>query len=175
MICNELYRRIGPRQNWFTSRFLWRCFLWCSTDSCGQICFITFWMFVFISAYLSIKNRFFRTLLTFDIYIYHMHKRIYNELLPAHTKTPRYTARIIAYRYFELKYHFLTSQKNSDYFLTRVYITTEKYDKHALVGLSFPANTKIKTMYMKYWIWLFNWDEFIFGYYLSLGLLPLFL
>ena len=53
-------------QNWFTSRFLRRCSLWCSTDSCGQIYFITFWTFVFISAHLSIKHHIFRTLLTLD-------------------------------------------------------------------------------------------------------------
>ena len=37
--------------------------------------FITFWLFVFISAYVSIKNRFFRTLPTWDNYIYQMRKR----------------------------------------------------------------------------------------------------
>ena len=26
---------LGPRQNWFISRFRWRCSLWCFTDSCG--------------------------------------------------------------------------------------------------------------------------------------------
>ena len=69
------YFEIGPRQNWFISRFLQRCSIWCSTDSCGQISFITFWLFVFISPYLSIKNQIFRTLLTLHNYIYQMRKR----------------------------------------------------------------------------------------------------
>ena len=62
-------------QNWFTSCFLWRCFVWCSTDSRGQSSFITFWLFVFVSAYLSIKNLIFRTVMTLDNYIYQTHKR----------------------------------------------------------------------------------------------------
>ena len=35
----------------------------------------------------------------------------YYEILPAHTKTPRYTSHRIANRYVEFKYHFLTLQK----------------------------------------------------------------
>ena len=36
----------------------------------------------------------------------------YNEILPGNTKTPLNTTRKIANRYFELKNHFLTLQKN---------------------------------------------------------------
>ena len=36
---------IGPRQNWFSSRFMRQCSLWCSSDSRGQISFIAFWLF----------------------------------------------------------------------------------------------------------------------------------
>ena len=63
------YFEMGPRQNWFNSLFLRRWSLWCSTDSCGQLSFVTFWLFIFISAYRSIKHRILRTLLTLD-YIY---------------------------------------------------------------------------------------------------------
>ena len=43
------------------------------------------------------------------------------EMLPAYSKTPYDTTRKIANRYFDLKYHFSTLQKKSDYFWTRVY------------------------------------------------------
>ena len=36
-------------QNWFRSQFLWRWSLWCSTNTCGQISFITFWRFICIT------------------------------------------------------------------------------------------------------------------------------
>ena len=42
--------RKGPKHNSFIPRFLRRCSLWCSTDSCWQISFIHF----FVSAYMSI-------------------------------------------------------------------------------------------------------------------------
>ena len=48
------YFEIGPRQYWFISRFRRRCSLWCSTDSCGQVSYIIFWLFVFFSAHLLI-------------------------------------------------------------------------------------------------------------------------
>ena len=48
------YFEIGPRQSWFISRFRQWCYLWCSNDSCGQISFMAFWLFVFFSAYLRI-------------------------------------------------------------------------------------------------------------------------
>ena len=48
------YFQIGPMQNWFISWFLRQCSLYCSTESCWQILYITLWLFVFISAYLSI-------------------------------------------------------------------------------------------------------------------------
>ena len=86
-IWNFSILEIGPRQNWFISRFLWRCSLWCSTDWRGQISFITFWIFVFISPYLSIKNWIFRTLLILHNYIYQMRKRNimkYCLLIPKH-------------------------------------------------------------------------------------------
>ena len=81
------YFEIGSRQNWFTFRFLRRSSLWCSTDSCGQISFITLWVFVFISANLSIKHHIFRTLLTSDKYRYQARKWnivIFYLLIPKH-------------------------------------------------------------------------------------------
>ena len=69
------YFEIGPRQIWFIFPFLRRCPLWCSADTCGRISFITFWLFGFISAYLSIQHRIFRTLLTLDNYIYQTHEQ----------------------------------------------------------------------------------------------------
>ena len=69
------YFKIGPRQNWFIYRFLWRCSLWCSTGSCGQISFITLCIFVFISAHRSIKHRIFRTLLSLGNHRYQTRKR----------------------------------------------------------------------------------------------------
>ena len=43
------------------------------------------------------------------------------EMLPVYTKLPHNAPRKIWNRYNELKYHFLTLQKKSDYFWTRVY------------------------------------------------------
>ena len=52
--------------NLFISRFRSWCSLWCSINSCGQISFIKLWIFIFISAHLSIKHHIFRTLLTLN-------------------------------------------------------------------------------------------------------------
>ena len=52
------YFEIGPRRNWFISWFLWWCILWCFTDICGQIYFLTFWLFVFyIRLYVHLTKR----------------------------------------------------------------------------------------------------------------------
>ena len=102
---------IGPRQNWFISRFRRRCSLWCSTDSCGHIFFIIFWLFHLFSAYLWIKHRNFRTLLTLDNYRYQTHERNITKfylLIPKHLIMQLTKLQSL---YFEFKYHFLTLQK----------------------------------------------------------------
>ena len=90
LICNDRCRRTQEREpantGWCSaiqrykilqkiSRFPRRCSLWCSTDSLGQISFITIWLFVLISAYLTIKHRIFRTLRTSDSYRYQTQER----------------------------------------------------------------------------------------------------
>ena len=67
--------RYGLGRTDFLSRFLRRCSLWCSTDSCGQIHFIKLWIFACISAHLSNKHHIFRILLTLDNCRYQPRKR----------------------------------------------------------------------------------------------------
>ena len=117
----SLYFEIGPRQNWFISLFLWLCSLWCSADSCGQIYFITLWIFVFISAHLSIKHHIFRTLPTLDNR-YQTHKRTIMKfclLIPKHLVIQLAKLQIDIVNFKTTFWH---CPKNSDYFWTRVYM-----------------------------------------------------
>ena len=112
---------VGPRQNWFISRFRWRCSLWCSTDSCGQISFITFWIFVCISAYLWIQHRIFLTLLTLDNCRYQTHERNITKfylLIPKHLMIKPTKLQIDILNLCTTFWH---CKKISDYFWTRVY------------------------------------------------------
>ena len=135
LICNELYRRtqeqepvytgqclaiqryeisqyfeIEPRKNWFISRFLWRCSRWCSTDSCGHFLYYILAIRFYLSVSVNQKSLFSNFADFRQLYIPNAQTK-YNEILPVHTKTPHNTNRKIAYRYFELKYHFPTLQK----------------------------------------------------------------
>ena len=82
------YFETGPRQKRFISWFWRRSSLWCSTDSCGHISFITFWPFALFSAYLWIERRLFRALLGLDNYRYQTHERNITKFylrIPKHT------------------------------------------------------------------------------------------
>ena len=110
---------LGPRQNWFISRFRRRCSLWCSTGSCGQILLLysDYSSFSQLICELNIA-----TLLTLDNYRYQTHERNITKfylLIPKHliirlTKLPVCT--------LKLSTTFWHCRKNSDYFWTRVYI-----------------------------------------------------
>ena len=105
------YFEIGPRQNWFISRFLWRRSLWCSTDSSGQLYFsYTLDIRFYLSPSVNETSHFSNFAEFRQLQIPNAKPKYY-EILPAHTKTPRNTTRKIVYRYCELKYHFLTMPK----------------------------------------------------------------
>ena len=116
------YFEVGPRQNLIISRFQ-RCSLWCSTDSCGQISFITFWIFVSISAYLWILHSTFLTLLSLDNYRYQTHKR---NIMKFYLPIPRHLIiklKKLQIDILNLSTTFWHCKKNSNYFWTRVYNT----------------------------------------------------
>ena len=89
----------------------------------------------FISAYLSIKNRFFRTLLTLDNYIYQMRKQ---NIMKFCLFIPKHLIIQIAKLHIDILNLNTTFRhcKNSDYFWTRVYtIAIPPSPKLKLVGV----------------------------------------
>ena len=131
----------------------------CSTDSWGQILFMIFWLFVFISACLSnLTSHFSKFTDLRELQTPNTQTKCY-EILPAQIKITHDKNHKIANQYFEFEYHFSTLPKilitfEQGCIVIASYLSSIAFD--ALSISSKVANSVEWSFLNPYW---FSWDR----------------